>query len=66
MNATQRIEELEAENARLRGLVTAFFTGSVPTGSDTGIDGIVMAQWGRKRLAQRQVNRTAVLLQPAS
>lgn len=55
----ERVTLAEAEAEHFRSLVEAFFTGN-PNGR--GIDHIIMAQWGRKRLEQKQQNRTAALL----
>lgn len=55
----RRLQEAEAEAEHFRSLVEAFFTGD-PMGR--GVDHIIMAQWGRRRLAEKQANKTAVLL----
>lgn len=60
----ERVLVAEAEVERMTGLLSAFFTGVVPERGAGGIDGIVLAQWGRKRLAEKQKNKTAVLLTP--
>lgn len=55
----ERLLQAEAEAEHYRSMAESFFTGD-PQGR--GIDHIIMAQWGRKRLAEKQANKTAVLL----
>ena len=59
----QRVVEAEAEAEHYRSMAHSFFTGD-PQGR--GIDHIIMAQWGRKRLAEKAENRAkvAALLKP--
>jgi hypothetical protein len=53
----ERVVEAEAEAEHYRSLVQAFFSGD-PMGR--GIDHIIMAQWGRRRLAEKQENKSKV------
>lgn len=59
----QRLEQAEAEAEHFRSMAESFFSGD-PMGR--GIDHIIMAQWGRKRLAEKRANKLAVLLMPAA
>lgn len=54
-----RVLQAEAEADHFRSMAESFFTGD-PMGR--GIDHIIMAQWGRKRLAEKEKNRVAALL----
>lgn len=56
-----RLMQAEAEAEHFRSMAESFFTGD-PQGR--GIDHIIMAQWGRKRLAEKEKNRVAALLAP--
>lgn len=56
-----RLLAAEAEAEHYKSMAVSFFTGD-PQGR--GIDNIIMAQWGRKRLEEKQKNKLAVLLQP--
>lgn len=55
-----RLLEAEARAALAESLVEAFKTGDVPDGGN--FDHVIMAQWGRKRLAEREKNQVAALL----
>lgn len=54
----ERVLQAEAERDYLASLVNAFFTGEVPDGAD--FNHFIMAQWGRKRIAEKK--QTPVLL----
>jgi hypothetical protein len=60
----ERVVEAEARAERLQSLVDAFFTGQSPEGG--GFEGVLMAQWGRRRLAEKNENKNkvAALLKP--
>ncbi len=47
----ERVLAAEAERDYLASLVDAFFTGSVPDGAN--FNHFILAQWGRKRLAEK-------------
>lgn len=55
----ERIIEAETRAAYYESLVDAFFSGQSPDGAN--FNHIIMAQWGRKRLAEK-VKQTAALL----
>lgn len=61
----ERVMEAEARAEHLQSLVNAFFTGQAP--EDGGFEGVLLAQWGRRRLAEKNENKNkvAALLQPA-
>lgn len=56
----ERVLEAEARADKLQALVDAFFTGVPPEGGT--LQGVLLAQWGRKRLAEKRENKLAVLL----
>jgi hypothetical protein len=58
----ERVLTAEARVEHLQSLVDAFFTGDVPEGSS--LQHAVLAQWGRRRLDEKRVNKLAVLFQP--
>lgn len=60
----ERVLEAEARAEQLQSLVDAFFTGQAPEGG--GFEGVLMAQWGRRRLAEKNENKSkiAALLKP--
>lgn len=60
----ERVLEAETRAALAESLVEAFMSGVAPEGGN--FDHIIMAQWGRKRLAERQSNKTAVLLRKSA
>lgn len=53
----ERVLQAEAEASYYKGLVESFFSGIVPDRAD--FNHFLMAQWGRKRLAERA--KTAAL-----
>lgn len=61
VNMKTRLLQAEAEAAHFRSMVESFFTGD-PQGR--GLDHIIMAQWGRRRLEEKEQNRVAALLAP--
>lgn len=56
----ERITVAEAEREYYASLVDAFFTGEAPSGGN--FNHFIMAQWGRKRLEQKNEANRAVLL----
>lgn len=59
----ERVLTAEAKVEYLQSLVDAFFTGESPDGGN--FNHIIMAQWGRKRLAEKKKQVAALLAQPA-
>lgn len=55
----ERVLAAEARAEHLQSLVDAFFTGDVPEGGT--LEHAILAQWGRKRIAEKRVNKLAVL-----
>lgn len=55
----ERVLEAESKAAYYQSLVDAFFSGESPDGAN--FNHIIMAQWGRKRLAEK-VKQTPALL----
>jgi len=55
----ERVLAAEAQRDHLRSLVDAFFTGVTPEGAN--FDHFILAQWGRKRLDEKVVQRAKLL-----
>lgn len=59
-----RVVLAEAERNYYKSLVDAFFEGEAPQGGN--FNHIIMAQWGRKRLAEKKRQVAALLTQQLS
>lgn len=58
----ERVRVAEARADHLQSLVDAFYTGDVPEGGS--LEHAMLAQWGRRRKAEKNANKLAVLLKP--
>jgi hypothetical protein len=60
----ERVITAETERDYYRSLVDSFFTGEAPEGGN--FNHLLMAQWGRKRLAERKKQVAALLAVPSA